>query len=279
MTKLLDWMITYLMSVVGALWLYTIGWVFPRHRALVHLVAERLGLRKPKRSQEQSGGLPVVSLEDVVTMPVELRLFHPSAEDGNVTTGELVAILALAKLAARTEVFEIGTFNGRTTLNLAANLGGNIIVNTLDLPPSARVRTKLKLDEADVQFAKKERVGEMYIRYGMEQRIRQHFGDSATFDFSPYFGRIDVVFVDGSHSYEYVVNDTLNAIRMVRPGGLIMWHDYGAWAGVTQALDEMRLTHPSLGQMRHIRGTTIAYAYIGPQDTDRPIDYRGDFQP
>jgi len=37
------------------------------------------------------------------------------------------------------------------------------------------------------------------------------FGDSASFDYSPYHGRVDLFFIDGAHSYEYVRSDTLNA--------------------------------------------------------------------
>jgi hypothetical protein len=56
-----------------------------------------------------------------------------------------------------------------------------------------------------------------------------HIGhNSQTFDFSPYEGRIDLVFVDGDHSYEGVRSDTRSAYRLLRNDeSVIVWHDYG----------------------------------------------------
>jgi len=39
---------------------------------------------------------------------------------------------------------------------------------------------------------------------------------------------MDIVFVDGGHTWEVLSNDSLNAIRMVRPGGFVIWDDYGS---------------------------------------------------
>jgi len=51
------------------------------------------------------------------------------------------------------------------------------------------------------------------------------------------------VFVDGAHHYEAVLSDTRQALKMVRPGGAILWHDfanYGDYNDVTRAvLDEI----------------------------------------
>ena len=47
-----------------------------------------------------------------------------------------------------------------------------------------------------------------------EKQITQLYGDSANFDFSPYAGRMGLVFVDGSHSYDYVLQDTASALRL-----------------------------------------------------------------
>ena len=52
------------------------------------------------------------------------------------------------------------------------------------------------------------------------------FGDSMNFDFSPYHGKMDFVFVDANHSYAYVKSDTENAFQMISPRGAILWHDY-----------------------------------------------------
>ena len=94
----------------------------------------------------------------------------------------------------------------------------------------------------------------------MATRIHQLYGDSATFDFSPFRGRMGLVFVDGSHAYDYVANDAMRALAMLRPeGGVILFHDYGTvWDDVTRALNDLRRTVPAFGALRHVEGTTLA---------------------
>ena len=54
--------------------------------------------------------------------------------------------------------------------------------------------------------------------------MRQHFGDTASWDFSQ--ADATVFFIDGSHTYAYVRNDTEKALAASRgrPATLI-WHD------------------------------------------------------
>ena len=87
-------------------------------------------------------------------------------------------------------------------------------------------------------------------------------GDSADFDFTPYENRMDMVFVDGSHAYSYVVNDTHVARRLLRDGrGVIVWHDYAdgpaAFTGVVKALHEFQESDPYYRNMRRIQGTSL----------------------
>ena len=50
---------------------------------------------------------------------------------------------------------------------------------------------------------------------------------------------MDMVYVDGAHDYEAVRIDTINAMKMIRPGGLVLWDDfadYGDQNDVTRAV-------------------------------------------
>ena len=87
------------------------------------------------------------------------------------------------------------------------------------------------------------------------RRITQLFGDSARFDWSHHYGRASLVFVDGSHAYDYARKDSETAFRLIRPGGLVIWHDYSVWPGVTRALEELERSR-QLG-LRRIRGTSL----------------------
>lgn len=50
----------------------------------------------------------------------------------------------------------------------------------------------------------------------------------------------DVAFIDGYHGYEAVVDDITSVLPLVRPGGLLVFHDYCAtWPGVMRAVDEL----------------------------------------
>lgn len=55
---------------------------------------------------------------------------------------------------------------------------------------------------------------------------------------------VDMVFVDGDHAYESAKGDALGALKILKPGGIIAFHDYGDvgnWSGVQQAVDELML--------------------------------------
>lgn len=70
------------------------------------------------------------------------------------------------------------------------------------------------------------------IRYIFENckaasKITCLFGDSATFNFSSFYEKVDFFFIDGAHSYEYVRSDTLNALKCCHQGSVIAWHDFG----------------------------------------------------
>jgi len=88
-------------------------------------------------------------------------------------------------------------------------------------------------------------------------KINQLFGDSASFDFSPFYNSCSLVFVDGSHAYEYALSDTYAAMKMVKKGGVIIWDDYGIWEGVTRALEEIEEKEKI--RLENISGTSLVY--------------------
>ena len=70
-------------------------------------------------------------------------------------------------------------------------------------------------------------IGRLVHEAGLGHRLCQVYCDSRAWDASNYpDGFFDTALIDGGHAAEVVRSDTLNALRLVRPGGLIMWHDY-----------------------------------------------------
>ena len=89
-------------------------------------------------------------------------------------------------------------------------------------------------------------------------RIQMLTGVSATFDFSPYAGKIDVAFIDASHSYSYAKADTGGVVGMLSPDGVILLHDYPAYPGVYAYLNELGATPGR--KIYHISDTGLAFS-------------------
>jgi predicted O-methyltransferase YrrM len=165
--------------------------------------------------------------------------------------------------------FEIGTFDGRSTRAMAMNLAKDGRLHTLNLPPGQDHNTA-GVRNVDSALNTKVVSGFRFLGTPEAQRIVQLFGDSAAFDFGPYEGQMDLVFIDGSHAFEYVKNDTEAAKRMIKAsGGWIVWHD-GPLYGVAPYLTE-RMRKDSW-PIRLIEGTTLVVGYcVAGQITALPV--------
>ena len=201
--------------------------------------------------------LPRVGPDSITSDCTPVTIRASAGSDGNVSHLELLVLNRMVRERSPSTIFEIGTFDGRTALNLAAN-APSAIVYTLDLPAAAR--PELVVDRYDHQYMRDDLSGRLLVDSDVEPRVRRLRGDSATFDFSPYAA--DVVFVDGAHSYEYVMSDARAALGLLRDGrGVILFHDYTAWDGVTRALEELQATDPAFAELRWVEGTTLAVLF------------------
>lgn len=145
-----------------------------------------------------------------------------NGETGNQDTIRLLCILGQNK-----DVFEFGTFQGRTTHQIA--LFANSIT-TFDLG----VNTSGEGDYPDYEVGK----------YSKNMpNVKQLIGNSLAFDFSPYYNKFDVVYVDGGHSYEVCKSDFMNAIKILKHTGWIIIDDPD-WPGVAQAMHEFSHIYP-----------------------------------
>jgi len=186
----------------------------------------------------------------------ELPAVHDAVIEGYIDDPNRAVLAALCRALPAKAFFEIGTNRGRTAWTVARN-NPDCHVYTLDLPAQESLgEIKLDLNQSDRDFFVQDwDRGDAYEGTPEEARITTLLGDSATFDFSPYHGQIDVVFIDGAHTHAYVENDTRQALQMLRPGGIIAWDDYPAIPGVYGYLNEVAETmaHP----MYHILDTRL----------------------
>lgn len=258
-TTLLDRGARFAFAAAASTYLFTAGVFSARHRALIAHIARHFGYDR----QGVRASLPSISIGSVadVSHPILMRV--PDAVDGNVTIAELTALCLITRTLRPRQIFEIGTFDGRTTLALADNAPEARVV-TLDLPRAQLAHTALTVAPEERHLIDKAASGGHFAsRDDVRERIVQCWGDSATFDYGPYLGACELVFVDGSHAFEYVRNDSERALALVGSRGLVVWHDYGEWPGVTRALNEYAASDPRFANLTRIAGTTLALLPVG----------------
>ncbi len=152
---------------------------------------------------------------------------------GHLNNNALIFLCCLAK-AGFSPILEFGTFTGRTAYNLALNAATKVY--TVDIGRNVDACS----NAAGVTYP--EYIpGEFFLDDPeLGDKIELVVGDSMTLNFSRFYGAMGMVIVDGGHSYEVAKSDTKNALRLVRPGGIVVWDDYGDfWPGVKSAVDEL----------------------------------------
>ena len=190
----------------------------------------------------------------------------PYVVDGGTSDAEAWILAVLAKRARR--MFEFGTCTGKTAYLWARNSPHDARVVTVTLAPDhlSDYTQEASDDPVDVQFALREssHTAFLYSDSPVASKVEQLFADSKALDVSPWAGSCDLVFVDGSHAYSYVVSDSAKALELVAPGGVVLWHDYAGprhASGVYRALNELAQRLPLV----RIEGTTLV-AYRRPAE-------------
>lgn len=215
-------------------------------RGLAAVYREQVSDRSP---------LPEVSLHDLAPPETVVRLADFQGREGNVTQYELLVIGTLVSHRRPRVLLEIGTFDGNTTLQLAHNSPEDARIYTLDLPTGENAAARLDPKD-NTYITDTHKLQRKYAGTAVGHKVIQCLGDSATFDFHSTLehGRPELVFIDGSHSYDYVRNDTGKVFEILAPGGIVLWHDYvPAWPGVMTYLDELGSTLP----LKRIKGTAL----------------------
>ena len=168
-------------------------------------VKKRFGLAK---------GLPVITMDQLFG-PDRVSLGPMTFLNGGSLPTDMMLLAALAESIPECAYFEIGTWRGESVAAIS---------------PRAKSCQTLCLTDEEMRSMG---VNEIYIashrQFSKElANVVQHRGDSRTFDFASLNQKFDLVFIDGDHHRETVINDTQNVFQhLVHDQSIVVWHDYG----------------------------------------------------
>ena len=242
----------YTVALGGSIYLFVAGFIHKKNRDLIYHIAASLGFSTKLKKQ-----IPATPFSQLKHSHSIIQLTETIPKDGNITVQELAVICHLVKHQNPSCIFEIFTFDSRTELNMALNSTDNCEIYTLDLPKEMLDKSSLKTEVHEHKYIDKPQSGTRFLNHVLATRIHQLFGDSATYDITRFNNKCDLIFIDGSHAYEYVKNDSEKAMHMLAQNGIIIWHDYGVWNGVTRYLNEIFRNELSNKKIIAIEGTSL----------------------
>lgn len=216
-----------------------------------------------RRTHGLEHGLPTVDLLDLVPQ-FEERVSPYAFLEGGSTTIDLALLKALARGYKACRYFEIGAWRGESVANVATVASECISLSLSD--------DEMRAGGWDERYITTAKVFSRHLPNVV------HVGhDSRTFDYTPYVGACDLVFVDGDHSYDAVRSDTAHAFRLLRDErAIIVWHDYvrasaedvmwGVAAGILDGAPAHARPH-----LYHVSNTLCAVYVSRPLPTRRSI--------
>lgn len=187
--------------------------------------------------------LPRIQPQDILDGYADLKISIPmiSTHWETATLLDHIFIASLVHVLHPRTCIEIGTSLGLVTSTIAANAPVDSEVHTIDM-------------------SEEERIGSFFRQRPESGKIKQHFGPSTHFDFRPFAGLVDLVFIDGSHEFDDVCRDSKNALNVLSDRGVIVWHDVTPYfPGVMKALE----ASPRADQIYRVQGTGCGF-YAAP---------------
>ena len=164
------------------------------------------------RAYGHTDPLPVTPLSTIVPPEASLDTYCFLGGSSMITD-----LLLLKHLAQRDEIqsyFEIGTWRGESLLAVAGQVRH---AYSLDLGVDT-------MDRFGYPQTAQSEIGRLVARL---ENITQLKGDSRHFDFSGLSVKMDLIFIDGNHTYDFVVNDTMKVIQhLCHDRTVLVWHDY-----------------------------------------------------
>ncbi len=156
--------------------------------------------------------LPQINIKDLNNQ--ETDTIESFLLDGSSLITDLQLLTTLASKEEINSYFEIGTWRGESVHNVAKFVKESATMNL-----SAKEMIELGWNK---KYA---------LQHGILSKKNPEIlhleGNTKNYDFKSLNKKYDLIFIDGDHSYEMVLNDTKNVFRnLVHENSIIVWHDY-----------------------------------------------------
>jgi len=191
--------------------------------------------------------IPVVQKSDLEIWPINWLGLHRDY----LVTGEMEVITALVCSVEAKSMIEFGCRDGRTARVLLHNVPTLEYYLGIDVPPEY---------QPGLTHQRAEMCSDPGYYASIDPRFELMIRERGSLDIGPQdLGPCDAAFIDGDHSERVVSHDSDLARALVKPGGIIIWHDYhnDTVVDVKKVLDRL---HDNEGwPIRTIEGTWLAY--------------------
>jgi predicted O-methyltransferase YrrM len=168
-----------------------------------------------------------------------------------LNTGEMEIIASLLRSVCAESMIEFGCRDGRTAKVLLHNVPSLQRYVGVDVPMKY---------EPTLSHQRREMVEHPGHLAAADPRFEVVIHERGSLDVKiDDFERFDAAFIDGDHSEEVVYKDSYLALCLVRPKGVIIYHDY-----TNAAVDVQRALHRLHGEgwpLLHIEGTWLAFRW------------------
>jgi len=165
-----------------------------------------------KKKYPNFTSLPQIDLEQLgEEVPKNISTF---ILDGGSLITDLQLLSTLASRQDVNSYLEIGTWRGESVYNVAKYVDDCITIN-------------LSAAEMKAMGLSPEYAEQHGILSSKNPKILHIGANTKTFDFSSLNKKYDLVFIDGEHSYEMVLNDTQKVFKhLLHNNSIVVWHDY-----------------------------------------------------
>jgi len=180
---------------------------------------------------------------------------------GMTSDQEAWIIASLSRISKN--IFEFGTCSGKTTYMMGLNSSEDAKITSITLDPNKLTKISKKNKDNKVSFRNiiNESVYEKFLFSGneVEKKIQVIFQNSLNFNHKEYTRKMDLIFIDGGHTYSVVKNDSEKSFDMLTSDGIILWHDYVP--GKRSAKDVVKYIHEisKTRKLYSIKGTSLVY--------------------